>query len=88
MYSKCSRQLTRPVVKCPMFSFYSSNLSKAAWGAFEKKGAQLMIRSYEIGVLFLPKFFVSIPTTPFPLGIGIPVNYGPASGITGIQNTN
>jgi len=58
-----------------MFSFYSSNLSKAAWGAFEKKGAQLMIRSYEIGVLFLPKFFVSIATTliegvsPSPLGI-------------------
>lgn len=37
----------------------SANLSKAAWGALEKKGAQLMIRSYEIGVMFLPKFFVS-----------------------------
>ena len=32
----------------------SSNLSKAAWGALEKKGSQLKIRSYEIGVLFLP----------------------------------
>lgn len=41
------------------FSFYfSSNLSKAAWGALEKKGSQLMIRSYEIGVLFIPKYLV------------------------------
>ena len=37
----------------------SSNLSKAAWGALEKKGAQLKIRSYEIGVLFLPTDQVS-----------------------------
>ncbi|KAJ7384711.1 tyrosyl-DNA phosphodiesterase 1 [Desmophyllum pertusum] len=33
----------------------SANLSKAAWGTLEKNGQQLMIRSYEIGVLFLPK---------------------------------
>jgi tyrosyl-DNA phosphodiesterase-1 len=32
----------------------SANLSKAAWGALEKKGSQLKVRSYEIGVLFLP----------------------------------
>ena len=37
---------------------FSSNLSKAAWGALEKKGSQLMIRSYEIGVLFLPMYMV------------------------------
>ncbi|KAJ8792137.1 hypothetical protein J1605_019988 [Eschrichtius robustus] len=35
----------------------SANLSKAAWGALEKNGAQLMIRSYELGVLFLPSAF-------------------------------
>ena len=34
---------------------FSANLSKAAWGTLEKNGQQLMIRSYEIGVLFLPK---------------------------------
>lgn len=34
--------------------FCSANLSKAAWGALEKKGTQLKIRSYEIGVLYLP----------------------------------
>ena len=32
----------------------SHNLSKAAWGALEKKGAQLHIRHFEIGVLLLP----------------------------------
>ncbi|CAH9081531.1 unnamed protein product [Cuscuta epithymum] len=32
----------------------SSNLSKAAWGALQKNNSQLMIRSYELGVLFLP----------------------------------
>jgi len=34
---------------------FSCNLSKAAWGALEKNGTQLMIRSYELGVLFIPK---------------------------------
>ncbi|XP_022142241.1 tyrosyl-DNA phosphodiesterase 1 [Momordica charantia] len=33
----------------------SSNLSKAAWGALQKNNSQLMIRSYELGVLFLPQ---------------------------------
>ncbi|CAH3145245.1 unnamed protein product [Pocillopora meandrina] len=37
------------------FLVTSANLSKAAWGTLEKNGQQLMIRSYEIGVLFLPK---------------------------------
>ncbi|KAK8758370.1 hypothetical protein V5799_003998 [Amblyomma americanum] len=39
------------------FLVTSSNLSKAAWGAFEKNGSQLMIRSYELGVLFFPANF-------------------------------
>ena len=33
----------------------SANLSKAAWGALQKDSSQLMIRSYELGVLFLPQ---------------------------------
>ncbi|CAH3145241.1 unnamed protein product [Pocillopora meandrina] len=37
------------------FLVTSANLSKAAWGTLEKNGQQLLIRSYEIGVLFLPK---------------------------------
>ncbi|CAI2737443.1 unnamed protein product, partial [Dicrocoelium dendriticum] len=36
------------------FLLTSANLSKAAWGAYEKDRTQLMIRSYELGVLFLP----------------------------------
>ncbi|NXK45574.1 TYDP1 phosphodiesterase, partial [Chauna torquata] len=40
-----------------MLSLCSANLSKAAWGALEKNGTQLMIRSYELGVLFLPSAF-------------------------------
>nr|XP_003214461.1 PREDICTED: tyrosyl-DNA phosphodiesterase 1 [Anolis carolinensis] len=43
--------------KIAWFLVTSANLSKAAWGAFEKKGTQLMIRSYELGVLFLPSEF-------------------------------
>ncbi|XP_072349963.1 tyrosyl-DNA phosphodiesterase 1 isoform X3 [Scyliorhinus torazame] len=35
----------------------NANLSKAAWGALEKNGLQLMIRSYELGVLYLPTAF-------------------------------
>ena len=33
----------------------SANLSKAAWGSLQKDSSQLMIRSYELGVLFLPQ---------------------------------
>lgn len=36
------------------FLLTSSNLSKAAWGALQKNNSQLMVRSYELGVLFLP----------------------------------
>uniref|UniRef100_A0A670YDB8 Tyrosyl-DNA phosphodiesterase 1 n=1 Tax=Pseudonaja textilis TaxID=8673 RepID=A0A670YDB8_PSETE len=43
--------------KIAWFLVTSANLSKAAWGAFEKNGTQLMIRSYELGVLFLPSEF-------------------------------
>ena len=44
---------------------FSANLSKAAWGAFEKNDSQLMIRSYEIGVLMLPQNFVSLLSLNF-----------------------
>ncbi|XP_052269380.1 tyrosyl-DNA phosphodiesterase 1-like isoform X7 [Dreissena polymorpha] len=68
------------------FAVTSANLSKAAWGALEKQGTQLMIRSYEIGVLFLPKFFddeetfavtsdieTAIKEGSFPLPYDLPV---------------
>ncbi|XP_032997202.1 tyrosyl-DNA phosphodiesterase 1 isoform X1 [Lacerta agilis] len=43
--------------KIAWFLVTSANLSKAAWGVFEKNGTQQMIRSYELGVLFLPSEF-------------------------------
>lgn len=39
------------------FLLTSANMSKAAWGSLEKNGSQLFIRSYELGVLFLPQNF-------------------------------
>lgn len=38
---------------------FSANLSKAAWGALEKNNTQVMVRSYELGVLYVPSAFVS-----------------------------
>lgn len=41
------------------FLLTSANLSKAAWGAFNKGTSldvPLRIMSYEVGVMFLPKF--------------------------------
>lgn len=32
----------------------SHNLSRAAWGELQKNGTQIQVRSYEMGVLFLP----------------------------------
>ncbi|XP_032143049.1 tyrosyl-DNA phosphodiesterase 1 [Sapajus apella] len=72
--------------KIAWFLITSANLSKAAWGALEKNGTQLMIRSYELGVLFLPsafgldsfkvkqKFFTCSqePMTTFPVPYDLP----------------
>lgn len=38
------------------FLLTSANLSKAAWGVLQKQNSQLFIRSYEAGILMLPKF--------------------------------
>jgi tyrosyl-DNA phosphodiesterase-1 len=45
------------VVACNRVCLTSANLSKAAWGALQKGNTQLMIRIFEIGVLFLPTHF-------------------------------
>ncbi|NXE48092.1 TYDP1 phosphodiesterase, partial [Casuarius casuarius] len=74
--------------KIAWFLVTSANLSKAAWGALEKNGTQLMIRSYELGVLFLPSAFgldkgyfhvkgkllseSNDPATPFPVPYDLP----------------
>ncbi|XP_044127494.1 tyrosyl-DNA phosphodiesterase 1 [Bufo gargarizans] len=52
------------------FLVTSANLSKAAWGSLEKNGAQLFIRSYELGVLFLPSAF-DLPSGTFQVKLNI-----------------
>ncbi|KAJ8341249.1 hypothetical protein SKAU_G00335400 [Synaphobranchus kaupii] len=48
----------------------NANLSKAAWGGLEKNSTQIMVRSYELGVLFVPSAFnmtkFTIQKNPFP----------------------
>nr|XP_054096244.1 tyrosyl-DNA phosphodiesterase 1 isoform X3 [Callithrix jacchus] len=83
--------------KIAWFLITSANLSKAAWGALEKNGTQLMIRSYELGVLFLPsafgldsfkvkqKFFAGSqePMTTFPVPYDLPPElYGSKDGVS------
>lgn len=41
------------------FLLTSANLSQAAWGVSEKNSSQLYIKSFEIGVLFLPQRIVT-----------------------------
>ena len=52
----------------PLYDF-SANPSKAAWGGLEKKGTQLKIPSYEIGMLFTTKEEVTNFTLRFVAGI-------------------
>ncbi|KAM9294161.1 tyrosyl-DNA phosphodiesterase 1 [Gastrophryne carolinensis] len=61
------------------FLVTSANLSKAAWGSLEKSGSQLFIRSYELGVLFLPPAFDCHHGT-FPVKVNIYVDNKDARG--------
>ncbi|KAM8762308.1 tyrosyl-DNA phosphodiesterase 1 [Acanthopagrus schlegelii] len=67
------------------FLVTSANLSKAAWGALEKNNTQVMVRSYELGVLFVPSafnmesfpvhknpFLVSSSSSGFPVPFDLP----------------
>ncbi|XP_059609535.1 probable tyrosyl-DNA phosphodiesterase isoform X2 [Phlebotomus argentipes] len=74
--SKCHRSQAMPHIKtyCRWsdrglfwFLLTSANLSKAAWGLFNKSSkfeAPLRISNYEAGVLFLPKFITQEETFP------------------------
>uniref|UniRef100_A0A3B4XNG8 Tyrosyl-DNA phosphodiesterase 1 n=1 Tax=Seriola lalandi dorsalis TaxID=1841481 RepID=A0A3B4XNG8_SERLL len=63
------------------FLVTSANLSKAAWGALEKNNTQVMVRSYELGVLYVPSAFVRtfpVHKNPFPVSsssFGFPVPF-------------
>uniref|UniRef100_A0A7N8YI96 Tyrosyl-DNA phosphodiesterase 1 n=1 Tax=Mastacembelus armatus TaxID=205130 RepID=A0A7N8YI96_9TELE len=61
---------------------FSANLSKAAWGALEKNNTQMMVRSYELGVLYVPSTFnmktFPVHKNPFPVSsssLGFPVPF-------------
>ncbi|KAG8342557.1 putative tyrosyl-DNA Phosphodiesterase (Tdp1) [Trypanosoma vivax] len=41
------------------FLLTSANLSRAAWGEWQRNGSQLAIRSYELGVLYDSKSFIN-----------------------------
>jgi tyrosyl-DNA phosphodiesterase-1 len=43
-------------VKLNWFLLTSANLSQAAWGVSENNCSQLYIKSFELGVLFLPRY--------------------------------
>uniref|UniRef100_A0A673BRS4 Tyrosyl-DNA phosphodiesterase 1 n=1 Tax=Sphaeramia orbicularis TaxID=375764 RepID=A0A673BRS4_9TELE len=67
------------------FLITSANLSKAAWGALEKNNTQVMVRSYELGVLYLPTAFTfPVHKNPFPVsssstGFPVPFDLPPTS---------
>jgi Tyrosyl-DNA phosphodiesterase len=45
----------RREIELEWFLLTSANLSQAAWGVAEKSGTQLYVKSFEMGVLFLPE---------------------------------
>lgn len=53
LYCRVSPCLT----KLAYFLITSANLSRSAWGGPVGKDSVIYVRSYEVGVLFLPKFF-------------------------------
>lgn len=57
---KTYTRLNKSQSAAQFFLLTSANISKAAWGTLQKQNTQLFIRSYEAGVLLLPKFLVSI----------------------------
>ncbi|XP_076597041.1 tyrosyl-DNA phosphodiesterase 1 [Chaetodon auriga] len=67
------------------FLVTSANLSKAAWGALEKNNTQVMVRSYELGVLYVPSAFnmktFPVDNSPFPVssssGFTVPFDLPP-----------
>jgi tyrosyl-DNA phosphodiesterase-1 len=53
--SSSSSEPVSPTIELSWFVLTSANLSQAAWGGWEKNYTQTYIKSYEMGVLYLPK---------------------------------
>ncbi|XP_042877810.1 probable tyrosyl-DNA phosphodiesterase [Penaeus japonicus] len=62
---KTYTRLNKSQSSAQFFLLTSANISKAAWGTLQKQNTQLFIRSYEAGILLLPKFLID--ATEFPL---------------------
>ena len=56
----------------------SHNLSKSAWGEVQKAGTQLCVRSYEMGVVFLPSRLVLLESNPEKKGFFLRKRSSPA----------
>ena len=56
---KCYTRINSQTNELAWALLTSCNMSKAAWGCLQKNGSQLMIRSYELGVLFIPQLLKS-----------------------------
>lgn len=69
---KTYTRISKDNTQAQYFMLTSANLSKAAWGTLQKQGSQLFIRSYEAGVLLLPKFVTS--SSEFNLSSADPSN--------------
>ncbi|KAL0969830.1 hypothetical protein UPYG_G00232840 [Umbra pygmaea] len=82
---KCYMRASPDFKQLAWFLVTSANLSKAAWGALEKNNSQVMVRSYELGVLYLPSVFnmstfpvqrdvfpATTPSTSFPVPFDLP----------------
>ena len=45
------------MTKLAWFLLTSANISKSAWGGNIQRDSSVYVRSYEVGVMFLPHFF-------------------------------
>lgn len=45
------------LTKLAYYLLTSANISKAAWGANIQKDSSVYVRSYEVGVMFMPSLF-------------------------------
>nr|XP_057934812.1 tyrosyl-DNA phosphodiesterase 1 isoform X2 [Doryrhamphus excisus]XP_057934813.1 tyrosyl-DNA phosphodiesterase 1 isoform X2 [Doryrhamphus excisus]XP_057934814.1 tyrosyl-DNA phosphodiesterase 1 isoform X2 [Doryrhamphus excisus]XP_057934815.1 tyrosyl-DNA phosphodiesterase 1 isoform X2 [Doryrhamphus excisus]XP_057934816.1 tyrosyl-DNA phosphodiesterase 1 isoform X2 [Doryrhamphus excisus]XP_057934817.1 tyrosyl-DNA phosphodiesterase 1 isoform X2 [Doryrhamphus excisus]XP_057934818.1 tyrosyl-DNA ph len=79
---KTYMRLSPDFTQLAWFLVTSANLSKAAWGALEKNNTQVMVRSYELGVLYVPSAFdlktFTVQKNPFPVSSsssGFPVPF-------------
>lgn len=54
-HNRCSTDEDSVSIELEWFLLTSANLSQAAWGVAEKGGTQLYVKSFEMGVLFLPE---------------------------------